>query len=78
VVYGKHITQTVEKWINHIMQNKETNKRNARGAAYGLWVYRWGNGKLANVYNYVDGRMFGFSGHYGLKEELITSFYYAR
>jgi hypothetical protein len=60
------------------MQDKETNKRNERGAAYGLWIYRWANGNLANTYNYVDGRMFGHSGHYGVKGELITAFYYAR
>jgi hypothetical protein len=60
------------------MQDKETNKLNKRGVAEGLWVYRWHNGKISNTYNYIDGRMFGYSGHYGLKEELIVGFYYAR
>lgn len=60
------------------MQYKETNKRNERGAAQGLWIYRWANGNLANTYNYINGRMFGHSGHYGVKGELITAFYYAR
>jgi hypothetical protein len=60
------------------MQDKETNKRNERGVAEGLWVSRWANGNLANTYNYINGRMFGYSGHYGMREELITAFYYAR
>ena len=60
------------------MRDKETNQRNQRGAANGLWVYRWANGNLSNTYNYINGRMFGYSAHYGMKEELITSFYYAR
>jgi hypothetical protein len=60
------------------MQDKETNKRNEIGVAHGLWVYYWTNGNKANTFNYINGRMFGHSAHYGMKEELITAFYYAR
>jgi hypothetical protein len=60
------------------MQDKETNQVNERGIAYGLWVYRWKNGNKANTFNYIKGRRFGYSAHYGMKEELITAFYYAR
>ena len=60
------------------MRDKEINQRNQRGTANGLWVYRWANGNISNINNYIDGRVFGYNAHYGVKEELITSFYYAR
>ena len=59
------------------MEDKETNKRNEQGA-HGLWISRWNNGNKANTVNYINGRKLGHSAHYGDKEELITSFYYAR
>jgi hypothetical protein len=60
------------------MQDKETNQRNERGAPHGLWISRWKNSNKAILSNYIDGTLFGYHVYYGVREEIVTSLYYAR
>jgi len=57
---------------------RDNNQRNENGQRHGQWIFRWFNSNIFNTYNFINGRMFGYSAHYNVKEELITSSYYAR
>ena len=60
------------------MQDKKTNKFNERGLTQGYWIYRYPNGNIANTFNYINGRVFGYSTNYRITGEITTNRYYAR